>query len=174
MRATPAIALVTMALLSFPAFAQSSPPEARASFVNLEGREIGEATLRQTPNGVLIRLGVSEIPSGPHAVHIHEAGRCEHQGGFQSAGGHFAPRGGEHGYEVEGGPHAGDLPVQWASIEGMLRTDIIAPDLTLTEGEATLFDADGSAIIIHAGIDDYQSQPSGNAGQQIACAVIRK
>ncbi len=75
---------------------------------------------------------------------------------------------------MEGGPHAGDLPVQWASIEGMLRTDIIAPDLTLTEGEATLFDADGSAIIIHAGIDDYQSQPSGNAGQQIACAVIRK
>ncbi len=69
------------------------PRKARASFVNLEGREIGEATLRQTPDGVLIRLGVSEIPSGPHAMHIHEAGRCEHQGGFQSAGGHYAPCG---------------------------------------------------------------------------------
>jgi Cu-Zn family superoxide dismutase len=168
-----AIALATMAVAASPALAQSTPPEARGSFVNLEGREIGEATLRQTPNGVLIRLGVTELPSGPHAVHIHETGKCEPQGGFKSAGSHYAPRGKEHGFEVEGGPHAGDLPVQWTSTEGMMRADILAANVTLGEGEANLLDADGSSIIVHAGIDDYRSQPSGNGGQEIACAVIR-
>jgi Cu-Zn family superoxide dismutase len=173
MRVPFAIALATMAVAASPALAQSRPPEARASFVNREGREIGEATLRQTPNGVLIRLGITELPSGPHAVHIHKTGKCEHQGGFQSAGGHYAPQGKKHGFEVDGGPHAGDLPVQWASTEGMMRADILAPDVTLAQGQAGLLDADGSAIIVHAGIDDYQSQPSGNAGQEIACAVVR-
>jgi Cu-Zn family superoxide dismutase len=107
-------------------------------------------------------------------VHIHQTGACDPATGFKSAGDHYVPRDAEHGFQVESGPHAGDMPNQWASDEGLLRADVVNPHVTLGDGEATLFDTDGSAIVVHSGLDDYESQPSGNAGQEIACAVIRR
>jgi Cu-Zn family superoxide dismutase len=165
---------VGLCLLGLPALAQQTPQTASAAFTNKDGKEIGQANLTQTPHGVLIRLGLTQLPTGPHAVHVHETGTCDPATGFESAGGHYAPRGHEHGYLVEGGFHAGDLPMQWASEEGLLRADILAEHVTLGDGEGTLFDDDGSALVIHAGPDDYQSQPAGNAGDRIACAVIRR
>ena len=53
-------------------------------------------------------------------------------------------------------------------------SQVLNDRVTLGAGEATLFDADGSALVIHAGVDDYRSQPAGDAGGRIACAVIER
>jgi Cu-Zn family superoxide dismutase len=159
-------------LVAAPALAQPQRT-ATAAFVDLQNNQVGQAQLTESANGVLIRLSLTQLATGPHAVHIHETGSCEPSTNFESAGGHFAPEGRAHGFLAEGGPHAGDLPMQWASTEGFLRADIFTDRVTLGDGETSLLDDDGSAIVIHAGVDDYQSQPSGNAGDPVACAVIR-
>lgn len=146
---------------------------AQAEFINGDGVSIGVAALSQTPAGVLINVEVSGLPAGEHGFHIHQTGSCETPD-FKSAGGHFAPRGHEHGFLVEGGPHAGDMPNQFVGEDGILRAHLRNDRVTLDEGEGSLFDEDGSAIVIHAGADDYQSQPSGDAGSRLACAVIEK
>lgn len=148
--------------------------QAKASFLNTEGDRIGTATLTQTPNGVLIEADISRLPAGKRAFHIHETGACDPQKGFESAGGHFAPRGHQHGFAVEQGPHAGDLPNQFVSPQGKLRTELFVAGVTLEGGEASLLDGDGSALVIHSGADDYESQPAGDAGKRQACAVIEK
>ena len=188
MREAPALALACAALAvatAFPASAQqkSSPrqeatapaPQAGGTFINAQGQQIGRATLTQTPSGgVLVQVELRGLPPGEHAFHIHETGRCDPANGFQSAGGHFAPRRHQHGYLVQGGPHAGDMPNQFVGPDGVLRAQVLNPSVTLGEGEGTLFDADGSAIVVHANPDDYRSQPAGDAGGRIACAVIER
>lgn len=166
------LVLITLGLsLSSPLLAQETLT-ARAEFINTDGTSIGTAALSQTPTGVLINLEVVGIPAGEHGFHIHETGSCETPD-FSSAGGHYAPRGHQHGFLVEGGPHAGDFPNQFAGEDGILRAHLHNDRITLGEGEGTLFDEDGSAFIIHADPDDYSSQPSGAAGARIACAVIQ-
>lgn len=166
------LSTIALCALAAPAFGQAQG--AKATFIDGDGQEIGTATLTQTPNGVLIEVDASNLPQGWHGFHIHETGQCDAAGGFQSAGGHYAPRGSEHGYQVEGGPHAGDMPNQFVPESGQLRAQVLNPLVTIGEGEATLFDQDGSAIVIHANPDDYQSQPSGDAGDRLACAVIER
>ena len=155
------------------AFAQT-PQQAVAAFVNPQGQEIGKAILTQTTSGVLIDIDVSNVPNGEHGLHIHETGTCNAADGFKSAGGHFEPAQHQHGYMAEHGPHAGDMPNQFVGTDGKLRAQVLNANVTLTDGPASLFDADGSAIVIHAGADDYRSQPTGNSGDRIACAVIEK
>ena len=157
-----------------PALAQSAAPTARANFINAQGQPVGKATLTQTPNGVLISAELAGLPPGEHAFHIHEVGQCDPATAFDSAKGHYDPRGHKHGFTVEGGPHAGDMPNQFVGQDGKLRLDAFNPNVTLGSGQATVFDQDGSALVIHANADDYRSQPSGNAGGRIACAVIEK
>jgi Cu-Zn family superoxide dismutase len=147
---------------------------AKATFLNTQGQQIGTATLEQTPNGVLIQAELRNLPPGEHGFHVHETGRCDASGGFQSAGGHFAPRGSKHGYKTTGGPHAGDMPNQHVGQGGILNVDAINPNVTLGSGEGSLFDQDGSALVVHAKADDYRSQPSGEAGDRLACAVIER
>jgi Cu-Zn family superoxide dismutase len=127
--------------------------KASASFINDQGKSVGTATLTQTPNGVLISLD---------------------QAKFESAGGHYNPGKKQHGYQVKGGPHAGDMPNQFVGSEGTLKGDVLNPNVTLGSGDGTLFGGDGTALVLHAKTDDYKSQPSGDAGGRIACAVIRK
>jgi Cu-Zn family superoxide dismutase len=138
-----------------------------------DGKTIGSATLIDTPNGVLIRADFASLPPGPHGFHIHEVGRCDAATGFESAGDHYNPRGAQHGYWLQDGPHAGDMPNQTAAPDGRLLAEIFNPHVRF-EGEATLFDQDGSALVVHATADDYRSQPSGEAGDRIACGVIQR
>jgi len=147
---------------------------ARAQLVDAEGNVVATATLRETAgHGVLIRLEAERLPPGERAFHIHQTGRCEPPS-FQSAGGHYAPRGRQHGFLVQAGPHAGDLPNIHVPESGRLVIEVLARDVTLRPGAPnTLFDEDGSALVIHAGPDDYRSQPAGDAGGRIACGVIR-
>lgn len=154
-------------------FAQA-PQEAMATFHNVAGLEIGKAVLTQTTSGVLIEVDVSGIADGEHGFHIHETGICDAADGFKSAGGHFEPSQHQHGYMTEHGSHAGDMPNQFVVVGGKLRAHVLNPNVTLADGPASVFDADGSALVVHADPDDYSSQPSGNAGDRIACAVIEK
>lgn len=138
-----------------------------------QGKQLGTATLRQTPAGVLIQVEAEGLPPGEHAFHIHEKGACEGKDGFKSAGGHYGPSKKQpHGYLGKGGHHAGDMPNQFVAQDGKLRAEVLNPKVKLTSG--SLLDKDGSALVIHAKPDDYKSQPSGDAGERIACAVIRK
>lgn len=77
-------------------------------------------------------------PGGTHAFHVHAVGRCEGAGGFQSAGGHFNPGRRQHGFHVHGGPHAGDLPNQFAGPDGTLRAEVFNPNITLGAGQASV------------------------------------
>jgi Cu-Zn family superoxide dismutase len=162
-----------IALVSSTGWAQA-PEQASATFHDRNGARIGTATLTETPNGVLIETEIAGLPAGERAFHIHETGTCEANGGFESAGSHFALDGQQHGFKQAGGPHAGDMPNQFVQKDGMLRSHVINPNVTLGDGDGSLFDDDGSALVIHAGPDDYTSQPSGDAGGRIACAVIER
>ena len=145
----------------------------RVTFVDATGEEIGTATLMQTNNGVLVQTDVSMLPPGDHAFHFHETGECDWPS-FESAGGHFAPRKAHHGFLVKQGPHAGDMPNVHVPGNGALKVEEYNPFVSLANGPAPLLDRDGSALVIHAEPDDYRSQPSGDAGNRIACAVIAK
>lgn len=143
-----------------------------ADILDANGRNVGMVTLVQTPNGVLISATASGMPEGEHGFHIHETGRCDAGQGFSTAGGHYAPRGAGHGFKEAGGPHAGDMPNQFVGSDGTLRAHVVNDRITLESGFSSLMDADGSALVIHAGADDYMSQPSGDAGNRLACAVL--
>jgi Cu-Zn family superoxide dismutase len=166
-----AVLLASACVIGFatPALAQS----ASATFIDLQGKDVGKATLTQTPNGVLIALEVHGLSQGAHAFHIHEKGSCDPATKFASAGGHYA-LGKKHGYKIEGGPHPGDMPNQFVGADGTLRAEVVDPNVTLADGTGTLFPPDGTALVIHAKPDDYMSQPAGDAGDRVACAGIKK
>lgn len=171
--------LATMLILAGAAMAAVAPAagqeaasaSAQGSFVDRDGKEVGTARLVQTGGGVLIELEVRGLEPGEHGFHLHQTGSCDPAGGFESAGSHLALEGQQHGYEVEGGPHSGDLPNQFVGEDGVLRAHVVAANIAL-EDEASIFDADGAALVVHAGPDDYSSQPSGGSGDRVACAVI--
>lgn len=150
-------------------------PTARAELVDRSGAKVGEVDLLETPfHGVLLRIEVTGLSPGVHALHIHETGSCEGPT-FESAGGHYAPRGRSHGLMHREGKHAGDLPNVHVPESGRLEAEALAEEVTLLQGAGnSLFDDDGSAIVIHAGADDYVSQPAGAAGDRVACGVVTR
>jgi Cu-Zn family superoxide dismutase len=152
-----------------PAFAAD---QASAVLKDVAGAEVGKATLAATPSGVLISLDLTALPAGDHAFHIHAVGKCEPPK-FESAGPHFNPDSTKHGLMNPQGPHAGDMPNLHAPEGGKLQVEVLNPTVTLS-AESALLDEDGSAIVVHAGADDYQTDPAGNAGNRIACGVITK
>lgn len=167
------IGITAPLMVAMPLLAQNAQ-HATAVFMNIQGQQIGTANLVQTSHGVLIEAEVQGLPPGEHAFHIHQKGACDPAGKFESAGGHFALSGQKHGFMAENGPHAGDMPNQFVGQDGVLRIHVLDPSVTLESGEGSLFGADGTSIVIHTKADDYTSQPSGNAGDRIACAVIRR
>lgn len=157
------------------AVAAQAPVRAHADLIGADGAIVGRVDLRETAHaGVLLDIEVAGLTPGLHALHIHETGRCEAPG-FTSAGSHYAPRGHSHGLLHVHGPHAGDLTNLQVGSDGRGTAEVLAPHVTLHEGPAhSLFDGDGSAVVIHAGRDDHSSQPSGDGGSPIVCGVIRR
>jgi superoxide dismutase, Cu-Zn family len=162
----------TLALLSYapPAIAQE---RARADIKNAQGNSVGTASLRETKDGLLIIVNANGLPQGLHAVHIHSVGKCDGPS-FASAGGHFNPLGKKHGLSNPDGPHAGDLPDLYVNQDGVGRYEALLGSMTLSSSETSIFDADGSAIVIHTAADDNRTDPAGNSGDRIACGVITK
>lgn len=146
--------------------------QASAALKGADGADHGTVTFQQTPNGVLVTAELKDVPSGSHGFHVHETGACDAPD-FESAGGHYTGVSDTHGLMVEGGPHSGDMPNVHAPESGAITVEHFNPRISLMEGEeGYLFDDDGSAVILHANADDYESQPSGDAGSRIACGVI--
>jgi superoxide dismutase, Cu-Zn family len=138
------------------------------------GSTIGNAHLRQTGNGeVTVEGTVSSLTPGSHGIHFHAVGLCEGGTGFSTAGAHYNPTNREHGLSTPAGPHAGDAPNLVAGADGRATFSFTTDRVTLTAGATTLFDGDGSALVIHAAPDDQVSQPSGNSGARVACGVVR-
>jgi Cu-Zn family superoxide dismutase len=163
-----ATAAALIAMLGSPAVAQS----AKAALKDTSGKDVGSAELTQTPAGVLIKLTVKGLPPGDHAFHIHAVGKCEPP--FDSAGAHFNPAGKKHGLMAADGPHAGDMPNLHIPASGELAVELLNTNVTLEKGKPnSVFDTDGSAVIVHAGVDDYKTDPTGNAGGRIGCGVIQ-
>ena len=147
--------------------------KATAELKNREGKTVGRVQLTDTAQGVLLRVNLEGAPAGERAFHIHQVGRCEPPA-FESAGPHLNPTGAQHGYMNPKGAHAGDLPNVHVPQDGRLTTEIIARGVTLQGGANSLLDGDGAAIVMHAKPDDYSTDPSGQAGDRIACGVIQK
>jgi Cu-Zn family superoxide dismutase len=146
-----------------------------AIIYNVSGAPIGTAQLWQESNGVVhVDIASLALPPGTHGIHFHEVGKCE--GGstaFSTAGAHFNPLAKAHGLQNANGPHAGDAPNINTPASGAGTVAFSSDRVTLTPGTLSLFDSDGSAIVVHANADDQVSQPSGNSGGRIACGVIR-
>jgi Cu-Zn family superoxide dismutase len=149
----------------------SVDPAAVAQLRDASGRVVGKAVLAQDNGSVRIVLDVTGLTKGDKGVHIHEVGKCDPPG-FESAGDHFNPTKAQHGSANPKGPHAGDLPNITIDANGRGHLEATLKRVSIEKGGASLFDADGSAIVIHADPDDLRTDPSGNSGARIACGVI--
>lgn len=164
--------VLTVLLAAGPARAED-PAQAKAVLMNSAGEQVGAARLEEAAGGVKITLEVSHLPPGVHAFHIHAVGKCEPPD-FASAGGHFNPAHKKHGMENPEGPHAGDLPNIEVGADGAGKAEFTAAGVTLDAGENSLFQPDGTSLVIHAGPDDNRTDPAGNSGARIACGVIER
>ncbi len=167
-----------IALVGFAASAGASTMRARTVRLHdVDGHSVG--TVRLTPFGASftrVQVSVRNLPTGFHGFHVHSAALCEPP--FTSAGGHLNPAGLSHP------SHGGDMPVLYVTNDGRGRMEFITDRFTAGD----LFDADGSAIIVHAKPDNYANIPTdrydpdpdamtlatGDAGARIACGVIQK
>ncbi len=145
--------------------------QAAAALIGPDGSAMGAVRLTQTSHGVLIAAEVNGLTPGGHGFHIHTTGACTPD--FAAAGDHFNPGDVGHGYNNSAGVHAGDLPNIYADAGGAARADYFTAAVTLDAGaEHSLFDADGSAVIIHEKPDTYGEDAG--AGGRVACGVIAR
>jgi Cu-Zn family superoxide dismutase len=145
---------------------------ATAKMADADGNDVGVVTFNAPIDGqgVVVEATLVNLPAGTHAIHVHETGKCDAPD-FKSAGGHLNPDGKKHGILNPEGMHAGDLPNLFVPESGEIHQEMFATKLTLDDA---MFDDDGAAVIIHAGADDYKTDPAGDAGGRIACGVIEK
>jgi Cu-Zn family superoxide dismutase len=135
-----------------------------------DGTDLGVLTLTQSGEGINVSGRITGVSPGEHAIHLHAVGRCNAPT-FESAGGHWNPTNSRHGTSSPGGPHLGDMPNIRVGQDGSVTVNVSTPGGTFRNSNA-LLDADGAAVVIHAKADDYKSQPSGNAGDRIACGIV--
>lgn len=184
------------------ALSQEASPAAEGStysIVDDQGNQIGEVTVWQEGDEVYFAVDVTGLEPGEHGIHLHAIGACDTmtEPPFDSAGGHFNPDDTMHGpgkskhHDDKMGmdmgmatpamhghgdgmdSHAGDLGNITVGEDGSAMVTISTSTVTLEPGLAnTLADDDGTALVIHADADDLMTDPSGNSGGRIACAVI--
>ena len=164
--------IATLAVLLVPAMVAVEAAEtAKATLKDAKGQDVGSVSFIQAPAGVLLRLSLKDVPAGEHAFHIHAVGKCEPPS-FDSASGHFNPANAHHGM-MSGPGHAGDMPNLHVPASGVLDLEVLNASITLDKDKPnSVFHHGGTAIVIHAGKDDYTSDPAGNAGSRIICGVI--
>jgi len=177
------ISLTAVALVSSLAACAHAPAPlnrvavAYATIANAAGDTKATAEMWQDIDNVVhVEVQVTGMPPGPHGIHFHAVGSCDSTtaGAFAGAGAHYNPLGRQHGLDNAAGPHGGDAPNFTVNPDGTGRASFTTDRVSLTDGSTSLFDADGSAIVIHAAADDQISQPAGNSGARIACGVVKR
>ncbi|MFN2383889.1 MAG: superoxide dismutase family protein [Gemmatimonadota bacterium] len=167
------LGLALVALLSLAPAIGAEGERASGTLIDGTGKTIGAVQLEQRGGGVTVNVtvqGADVVKPGEHGIHLHAVGKCDGPD-FTTAGGHFNPTGKKHGARNPEGPHAGDLPNLVAGTQGATY-QAMATGVTLAAGPTSLFDADGTALVIHANPDDQVTDPAGNSGGRVACAVL--
>ncbi len=142
--------------------------------VNSAGQSVGSVRAWQTAGGVTFRIDATGLPHGVHGIHVHTVGRCDGPD-FASAGPHWNPASRQHGTANPAGPHAGDLRNLIVAANGTMGETVTLSGANLLGPGAAgvVLDADGAALVLHAAADDYATDPSGNSGARIACALLQ-
>ena len=148
-----------------------SGPSARADLLATRGNTTsGQVMFHNTGGDLMVHARVSGLtPGQEHGFHIHDKGDCS-SGDGMSTGGHFNPDGKKHGARHEE-HHAGDLPALKADASGVADVHFKVTGLNIGAGPADIV---GRGLIVHVLPDDYKTQPTGNSGARLACAVITK
>lgn len=141
-----------------------------ASLRLANGASAGTAMLMRDGDGYAVMVRAMGLQPGAKGFHLHTTGRCDAPD-FTSAGGHLNPGDRDHGRLSPGGPHLGDMTNLQVGTDGMVTATVEVPDVR-TDALAQIFDADGTAVMIHSGPDDYRTNPSGDAGSRVACGVL--
>jgi superoxide dismutase, Cu-Zn family len=170
-------AAMAVLLLGVPCGTLSSAEKERktatAAIQDAKGQSVGQAKFTATKSGVQMSVTVANLSPGTHAIHIHDAGKCEAPG-FTTAAGHFNPASKKHGLENPEGHHAGDMPNLTVGANGKGTFKTTLQDVTLAgTGATSLFHAGGTSVVIHEKADDMKTDPAGNAGTRIACGLIQ-
>lgn len=183
----------TLAVLALPAFAlaacqqeAAAPDDAPGTgpieqapavpLVAASGEVLGEIAAGDSAEGAVLKLTGRGLPPGSHGVHIHDVGLCEGPT-FESAGSHWNPENKQHGLQNPQGPHRGDLPNVTVGDDGRAEVTMTVQGSNLAGSRAygssnTILDENGAALVVHSGADDFKTDPSGNSGDRIACAVL--
>ena len=142
-----------------------------------KGASVGTAQISGSvdpgKHGVTVKIKLHGLAPGEHALHFHQNAVCEAPD-FKSAGPHFNPAKMKHGLLNPEGPHAGDMPNFKADAKGNAKATVHNERVSLGEREDSLFSNGGTALVVHAKADDMKTDPAGNAGDRIACGVIKK
>jgi Cu-Zn family superoxide dismutase len=151
---------------------QPSGDSATAKLEPTKGNKAsGTATFTQEGGKVRLVANVSGLnPGQQHGFHVHEAGDCS-SGDGMSTKGHFNPANKQHAHFSTAERHTGDMPALQADADGNAKLDTTLDLMTVEPGPNSIV---GRGLIVHAAPDDYKTQPTGNAGARIACAVIQR
>jgi len=149
-----------------------SVPPIESMLRNEAGAEVGRVTLRERGERIQVDVRVTGLAPGEHGLHLHAVARCEAPG-FQTAGGHLNPTNHRHGHLNPQGPHLGDLGNLFVSSNGRGEKTVELVGAEVRAGLKTFVGAQGLSLVVHAGSDDETTDPSGNSGARIACAVIQ-
>lgn len=145
---------------------------ATAELEDTDGNPVGDANFTEGPEGVTIAVEGKDMPPGEHGIHVHEKSDIS-SSDFKSAGEHHNPADYKHGFNNPEGPHEGDLENIDVAEDGTVSYTTTTDRITLSKGERSILDSDGSSLIIHDKADDYETDPSGESGDRIAAGEIK-
>ena len=166
------LTLLASALVLTACASMTSGPRAVAQLQSTTGNTAtGTVSFTKSGDKVVVKGEVRGLkPNAEHGFHVHEKGDCS-SGDGMSAGGHFNPDGKPHGHHSDMAHHAGDLPSLKADASGVAKFSFESTSIAVGSGPS---DVTGRGLIVHRDPDDYKTQPTGNAGPRLACAVITR